>query len=176
MATPVVEEAAQPKKKRMTTLKGLAKKNAKATDWISKKLDMSAEVAHEKNLVEMRDDEIVMEADQANPEMIERMAKRDRQQEAWRCRRMIKEMVHNLIESVPALSSTMNVLDVVLETALLRVKVNAAWRILEDDRRVQRIMTWRMDIQKQDEQLLQGQDEAHGGQGGAHGLVGGGDD
>ena len=76
-ATSVVEEAAPTMKKRRKTLKGLAKENAKVTDWISKKLDMSAEVMQEENLVEMRDDEIAMEA--------------------WRCRRMIKEMVHNLI-------------------------------------------------------------------------------
>ena len=50
-ATPVVEEAAQPKKKRKTTLKGLAKENAKVTDWFAKKLDMSAELAQEENLV-----------------------------------------------------------------------------------------------------------------------------
>ena len=59
----------------------MAKENAKVTDWIAKKLDMSAEVAQEESLVEMRDDEIAMEAYQPNPEMIERMAKRDRQQE-----------------------------------------------------------------------------------------------
>ena len=70
------------------------------------------------------------------------------------CRRMIKEMMNSLVERVPALSSTKNVLEEVLETAWLGLKVNAAWRILEDERRVQRIMSWRMDIKRLDEQLL----------------------
>ena len=52
------------------------------------------------------------------------------------------------------MSSTKNVLEEVLETAWLGLKVNAALRILEDERRVQRIMSWRMDIKRLDEQLL----------------------
>ena len=35
----------------------------------------------------------------------------------------------------------------------LTVKVNAAWRILEDDMRVQKVVTW-MDNQRLDKQLL----------------------
>ena len=36
------------------------------------------------------------------------------------------------------------------------MKVNAALRILEDDRRVRKVVTWRMDNQRLDEQLLVG--------------------
>ena len=97
-------------------MKGLAGENAKMTDSIVKKLDMSEEVAQEENLVEIRDDEIAIEAGQPNPEIIERMARRDRQQEAWRGRMMVKEMVNDMVESVQAMSSTWNVLEEVLES------------------------------------------------------------
>ena len=67
---------------------------------------------------------------------------------------MVKGMMTSLVDSIPAMSSTKMVLEEILETAWLRLKVNAAWSILEDDRRVQRIITWRMDTQRLDEQLL----------------------
>ena len=49
--------------------------NTKMTDWVVKKSDVSEEIAPEENLVEMRDEEIAIEADQPNPEMIERLAR-----------------------------------------------------------------------------------------------------
>ena len=44
--------------------------------------------------MEMRDEEIELEADQPNPEMIERLERRNRQQESWRGRMMVKEIVN----------------------------------------------------------------------------------
>ena len=98
-------------KKRKKTLKVLAKENNKMTDWVVKSSDISEVMAPEENLVEMRDEEIAIEADQPNPEMIEKLARRNRQQEAWRGRMMVKEMVKRMVESVPAVSSTWNMLE-----------------------------------------------------------------
>ena len=54
-------------KKRKKTLKVLAKENNKMTDWVVKSSDISEVMAPEENLVEMRDEEIEIEADQPNP-------------------------------------------------------------------------------------------------------------
>ena len=45
----------------------------------------------------MQDEEIELEANQPNPEMIEVLERRIRQQESWRVRMMVKEIVNNMI-------------------------------------------------------------------------------
>ena len=138
-------------------------------------------------LIEM---EIESECDQQEPPVLERMMKRDALVESWRCKRMVRELVHELVEmtpglamdnvarmlaakrakadgrrritglvvgivcQVPGVSVATAIVKEVLEMAWWRAGVNQAWVTMEGDRRIQRLIEWRMDNQKMDERVV----------------------
>ena len=134
--------------------------------------------------------EIASECDQPDPVVLERLLKRDMMIETWRNKRMVREMVVEIMSMIPeraaenmakmmplkkakAMDRMMisrlvsgmvdetqgrsvagTVMKEVLEVAWWRAGVNKAWRIIEGDRRMQKLIEWRIDSQKMEERLV----------------------
>ena len=181
------------KKKRKKSLKKLAKENSKVSDWLGTKKSAITEVNESTDAiredVEIMEIEISEECNQPNPMMTERLLKRDRLLEVWNGRRIVKELIVEMVGMVPELAAenmykmmtnkkaravdrkmigdlvsemTMevpgvsvatNIMREVLEMACWRARVNQVWAIMEGDRRIQRLIEWRMDNQRMDERI-----------------------
>ena len=181
------------KKKRKKSLKKLAKENSKVSDWLGTKTSAITEVNESSDAiredVEIMEIEISEECNQPNPMMIERLLKRDRLLEVWNGRRIVKELIVEMVGMVPELaaenmykmmankkaravdrkmigdlvsemtmevpgvSGATNIMREVLEMACWRARVNQVWAIMEGDRRIQRLIEWRMDNQRMDERI-----------------------
>ena len=134
--------------------------------------------------------EIASECGQQNPVVLERLLKRDMMIETWRSKRMIREMVVEIVRMIPRKSAENKVkmialkkakamdrmmisrlvsgmvdeiqgqsvagavIKEVLEIAWWRAGVNKVWRIIEGDRRMQKLIEWRIDSQKMEERLV----------------------
>ena len=71
---------------------------------------------------------------------------------------MLKEMVTKLLEDVvrniPGTSVVRQVMEDVLEMAWWRMKLNAVWSVLVDNKKMQRMVLWRVESQRMEEQFL----------------------
>ena len=163
------------------------------SDWLGTKTSAITEVNESSDAiredVEIMEIEISEECNQPNPMMIERLLKRDRLLEVWNGRRIVKELIVEMVGMVPELAAenmykmmtnkkaravdrkmigdlvsemTMevpgvsvatNIMREVLEMACWRARVNQVWAIMEGDRRIQRLIEWRMDNQRMDERI-----------------------
>ena len=68
-------------------------------------------------------------------------------------RKMIGDLVSEMTMEVPGVSVATNIMREVLEMACWRARVNQVWAIMEGDRRIQRLIEWRMDNQRMDERI-----------------------
>ena len=97
------------KKKRKKSLKKLAKENSKVSDWLGTKTSAITEVNESSDAiredVEIMEIEISEECNQPNPMMIERLLKRDRLLEVWNGRRIVKELIVEMVGMVPELAA-----------------------------------------------------------------------
>lgn len=69
-------------------------------------------------------------------------------------RMMITSLVADIVCKVTGVSVATAIMTEVVEMALWRAGVNQAWAIMEGDRRVQRLIQWRMDNQRMDERVV----------------------
>ena len=69
-------------------------------------------------------------------------------------RMMISRLVLGMVDETQGRSVAGAVMKEVLEVAWWRAVVNKAWRIIEGDRRMQKLIEWRIDSQKMEERLL----------------------
>ena len=69
-------------------------------------------------------------------------------------RMTISRLVSEMLDEVQGLSVARAVMKEVLEIAWWRAGVNKAWSIIEGDRRMQKLIEWRIDSQRMEERLL----------------------
>ena len=69
-------------------------------------------------------------------------------------RMMISRLVSGMVDEIQGQSVAGAVMKEVLEIASWRAGVNKAWRIIEGDRRMQKLIEWRIDSQKMEERLV----------------------
>ena len=69
-------------------------------------------------------------------------------------RMTISRLVSEMVDEVRGLSVARAVMKEVLEIAWWRAGVNKAWSIIEGDRRMQKLIEWRIDSQRMEERLL----------------------
>ena len=59
-----------------------------------------------------------------------------------------------LVDRIPAMAAAMSIMEEVLGMTVWRTGVNDVWAIMEGDKRMQRLVGWRMESQRMDERLL----------------------
>ena len=92
------------KQKRKKHFKKLAKENTKVTDWLNTNIKANIEVSVEitdNDTEEAMEIEIACECGQQDPVVQERLLKRDMMIETWRSKRMIREMVVEIVRMIP---------------------------------------------------------------------------
>ena len=104
----------------------------------------------EKEVEVCREIEEQMEMD--DPEVVEKMMKRDQNRNAWLLRTIAKkvsnDIVNELVREIPGRAVARNILDEILEMIGWRVNLKMAWSILAEDRKLQRIIIWRIENQR----------------------------
>ena len=135
------------KKKRMT-LKQLAAKNTKMTDWIRRQ-DNIGEIK-EKERVD--DEEDWPEMDQ--PEDIIRKETAKAKSMAFKIGHMCRGIVEELVDGVSSNSAAGMILESVLRRSWWRIRLTEVWRLLEDDRNLQKAILKKIERQEKDEDYL----------------------
>ena len=69
-------------------------------------------------------------------------------------RLLVARLMSNLVDVIPGVSATNSILEEVLSMTVWRAGVNEVWATLEGDKRMQRLIEWRIDSQRMDERLL----------------------
>ena len=144
---------------RKKSLKQLRKENTRITNWVKKvvlyEVEENEEVV-EKDTEVFREIEEQMEVD--DPEVVERRIKRDRKRTAWQLRAIAKEVsneiINEIVMEIPGRAVAINIFEEILEMIGWRVNLNMAWSILEEDRKLQRMIIWRIENQWFEEEWL----------------------
>jgi hypothetical protein len=144
----------EPPTKRKKTLKRLAKENQKLTGWLNANPKPSLVVPTTATQAEVVEMEISVEAAQPDPETIERRMRRDAKKEAWMVKEMINKLLGDVVRNIPGTSVVRGVIKEVVEMAWWRIGLNTVWSVLVNDRRMQRMVSWRMETQKMEEKFL----------------------
>ena len=144
----------EPPAKRKKTLKRLAKENQKLTGWLNANPKPSLVVPTTATQAEVVEMEISVEAAQPDPETIERRMRRDAKKEAWMVKEMINKLLGDVVRNIPGTSVVRGVIKEVVEMAWWRIGLNTVWSVLVNDRRMQRMVSWRMESQKMEEKFL----------------------
>jgi hypothetical protein len=66
----------------------------------------------------------------------------------------VSSLVSRLVDRIPAVSAAMSIMEEVIGMTVWRTGVNEVWAIMEGDKRMQRLVGWRMESQRMDERLL----------------------
>ena len=98
--------------------------------------------------------EISEEAAQPDPEKIVRLLRRDARKEAWIVKEIVTKLLEDVVRNIPGTSVVRGVMEDVLEMAWLRLGLNTVWSVLVDNRRMQRMVLWRMESQRMEEKFL----------------------
>ena len=110
----------------------------------------------EKDTEVFREIEEQMEVD--DPEVVERRIKRDQKRTAWQLRAIAKEVsneiINEIVMEIPGRAVAINIFEEILEMIGWRVNLNMAWSILEEDRKLQRMIIWRIENQRLEEVWL----------------------
>ena len=110
----------------------------------------------EKDTEVFREIEEQMEVD--DPEVLERRIKRDQKRTAWQLRAIAKEVsneiINEIVMEIPGRAVAINIFEEILEMIGWRVNLNMAWSILEEDRKLQRMIIWRIENQRLEEVWL----------------------
>ena len=138
------------------SLKQLRKENMKITDWMKKS---TVDEGKEKEKVDEKENEAHKEIEEQmevdDPEIIERRIRRDQRKNAWMLRTIAKkvsvDILEELVSEIPGRAVAGNILDEMLEMMNWRVSLKIAWSILESDKKLQRMITWRIENQRLEE-------------------------
>ena len=98
--------------------------------------------------------EISEKAKQPTPETIERLLSRDAKKEAWIVKEMITKLLGDMVRNILGTSVVRGVVEEVVEMACWRIGLKAVWSILVYDRRMQRMVIWRMETHKMEKKFL----------------------
>ena len=138
------------------SLKQLQKENMKITKWVKK---IAVDEGEEKEKVEDKENEAYREIEEQmevdDPEIIERRIRRDQRKNAWVLRTMAKkvsvDILEELVSEIPGRAVAGNILDEMLEMMIWRVNLKIVWSVLESDRKLQRMIIWRIENQRLEE-------------------------
>ena len=110
----------------------------------------------EKEVEVCREIEEQMEMD--DPEVVEKMMKRDQNRNAWLlrtiARNVFNDIINELVREITGRVVAINISDEILEMTGWRVNLKMAWSILAEDRKLQRMIIWRIENQRLEEMWL----------------------
>ena len=89
-------------------------------------------------------------------QILEKVAQRARINESRRQAKLkleVNSLVSRMIDKIPAVSAAMSIMEEVIGMTVWRSGVNEVWA-MEGDKRMQRLVGWRIESQRMDERLL----------------------
>ena len=146
-----IQESSNTKRKKRITLKQVAAKNTKMTDWLKRKDSIdSQEMLEKENVAD--DEEDWPEMDQ--PEDIVRKEIAKAKSRACRIGHMCRGMVNEIVDGVIPNSAVGKILESVMSRSWWRLRIEGVWRLIEDDKTLQKAIFKKMERQEKEKDCL----------------------
>ena len=134
--------------KRKKTLKKLAVENRKMTTWLTPERRAQESTDHLK--MEMMESAEIDSPVLEETVTIERRELAKRKQKDWLVKKLVGDIIGDVVDSLESRSIVGGLLDTVLDRSWWRCKSNGVWSMLQDDPVLQEEILWRIKKQKED--------------------------